>query len=144
MAGDADKARLIAEIAAARAQISERGKALEAAGADLKGKLNVPQRIGDSYRKHKAGWLSGAALFGFLLSRLRARKKVVYVERSTGETLGGAGKEGKKWRFAKFAFGMLKPVIMSVAGQRLGDLAQYYAEQQAAKAQQKAAGNPEA
>jgi hypothetical protein len=134
MAGDADKARLIAELAAARAQISERGEALEAAGADLKQKFNVPQRIGQSYRKHQTAWLASAALFGFLLTRLPSRKKVVYVERSTGNTLGPAGKLGKAWGLFKVVAGLARPIITAVAGQRLTDLAQQYAAQTAERA----------
>jgi hypothetical protein len=130
MAGDPDKAQLIAELAAAWEQLAQAGRALEEQGAALKAKLDLPKRVAASYRAHKPAWLAGAALLGLVLSRLPARKKVVYVERSTGETLGPAGKAGKTWRILKFVTNLAKPMIVAVVGQRLQDLAEHFAAQQ--------------
>jgi hypothetical protein len=124
MAGDPDKAKLIAELAAAREQLAEAGHALEQKGAEFKKTLDVPKRIAASYRSHKPAWLAGAALLGLLLSRIPARKKVVYVERSTGETLGPAGKAGKTWGLLKFFAGLARPWLLSAAEQHLQNLAQ--------------------
>lgn len=135
MAGDPDKARLIAEIAAAREQLAQAGRVLEEKSAELKAKLDLPTRIGDSYRAHKPAWLAGAALLGFALSQFRARKKVVYVERSTGETLGPAGTKGKTWGLLKFLAGLARPWLLSAAEQRLQDIAQQMAAQPQQRAQ---------
>ncbi len=140
MAGDADKAELIAQIAAARAQMAETGRALEQAGEALKHKLDVPARARASYQKNKVAWLTGAALAGFLLSRLPARQKTVYVERSTGQALGTAGKLGKLgmlWGALKFATSFAKPFLADMVGQRVQDLAQRFAGQAASEEPQK-------
>jgi hypothetical protein len=128
MDGDADKAALIAELAAARARITESGRTLEEAGSALKEKLNLPSRIKASYERHKPAWLGAAALFGFLLSRIPARKKVVYVERSTGRTLGPAGKASALWAAVKMAATFAKPFLSELATQRLGALAQRFVQ----------------
>jgi hypothetical protein len=127
MAGDPDKAALIAELAAARGQIAQAGQALEQAGASLKKKLDLPSRIQASYANHKPAWLGAAGLLGLILSRLPTKKKVVYVERSTGETLGSAGKLGALWGLAKFVGTLAKPLLSNLAVQRAADFAQRFA-----------------
>lgn len=126
MAGEEDKARLIAEIAAARAEVTEAGQALENAGTALKEKFNLPRRAGSSYRKHPALWLAGASLVGLLLSRLPARKKVVYVERDSGKKLGLEGKAGWLWGAAKLGFTLAKPLLSGLATQHLASLVQRF------------------
>ena len=134
MAGDYDKAQLIADLAIARSRISDAGQALQASAAEMKQKLDVGARVKSSYGKHPGLWNAGAAILGFLLARIPARKKVVYVERSTGETLGSAGKGGNGflWGAVKMAAGLAKPLVSMLASQKLGDLAQRFAAGKAA------------
>src|SRR5712675_2237389 len=90
-----EKTALTAELASARARLSE-------AGGSLRASLDVPSRAMENFKRHRAAWLGGAALAGFLLSRLPARRKTVFVEKATGKALGGAGKAGLVWTAAKF------------------------------------------
>ena len=129
MAGDTDKAALVAELAAARSRLAKTGRALQEAGDLLRQKLNVPARAKESFEKHRPAWLGGATLLGLLLSKLPSRKKTVFVERSTGQALGVAGKLGTLWSAAKFAAGLAKPFLGEIAGQKLGELAQRFTKQ---------------
>ena len=51
----------------------------------LRRKLDVGQHMSNSLRKHSWGWISIAAIFGWILSRLPARKKKVYIHASNSE-----------------------------------------------------------
>ena len=83
---DPDKAELLAELAAARANIAATGTALHAASDSIRHKFDIPARAKASFENHRSAWLSGAAIFGLLLSKLPARKKTVFVEQATGAT----------------------------------------------------------
>jgi hypothetical protein len=47
---------------------------------ELKEDYNVQRRLENSVRDHPWSWVGGAALTGFLLSRIPARKKEVYLQ----------------------------------------------------------------
>ena len=89
MAGPAElrKQEIVAALAAARARISATGEALHHS-------FDVPARATESFQHHRPAWLSGAAIVGFVLSKLPSRKKTVFIERATGKALGAAGKIG--------------------------------------------------
>src|SRR6266446_2631889 len=128
MAGskDTDKDALVAELATARARLSETGAALRAA-------LDVPTRAKESFRRHRPTWLGGAALLGLVLSKLPTRRKTVFVERATGKAIGMTGKIGFIWTAAKFAFDLAKPVISEIAGKSFGEIARKFARASDAK-----------
>ncbi len=117
MAGPAehDKQAIVAELAAARARLSATGDALRRS-------LDVPARAKESFRRHKPAWLGGAAILGFVLSKLPARKKTVFVEQTTGRVLGAAGRVGAIFSAAKFALNIAKPLLSDFAGGGLGEL----------------------
>jgi hypothetical protein len=129
MAGEHEKAQLIADIAIARSRIADAGNALKASAEDVKQKLNVSARAKASYGQHPLLWNAGAAVLGFLLSRLPARKKVVYVDRDTGQELGGkgGGKGRLLWGALKFAGSVARPFLSAVATQKFAEFAQRYA-----------------
>ena len=108
---DPEKAELLAEIAAARAKIASTGTALQASADSLRHTFNIPARAKASFANHRSAWLSGAALFGLLLSKLPARKKTVFVEPATGAT----GKLATAWSLFKFASGLAKPFLGDLA-----------------------------
>ena len=110
-----DKDAILAELAAARARLSETGSALRST-------LDVPSRAKASFRRHRPTWLGGAALLGLVLSKLPSRRKTVFVERATGKAMGGAGKVGFLWTAAKLAFDFAMPVVSELAGKQFGDL----------------------
>ena len=117
MAGPAeqDKLAIVAELAAARARLSATGDA-------LRHSLDVPARAKESFKQHRPAWLGGAAIIGFVLSKLPSRKKTVFVERATGKVLGAAGKLGAIFSAAKFAFALAKPLVSELAGSKLGEI----------------------
>jgi hypothetical protein len=79
--------------------------------SELKKDYNVPHRLSASVQKYPWQWLMGAVLTGFLLSRLPARRKEVYL---WSDYLGGPhrnvppvpdrdapGNASKVWSFAQ-------------------------------------------
>jgi len=123
MAGSAElkKQEIVAALAAARARIS-------AAGGALHHSLDVPARATESFQHHRPAWLSGAAIVGFVLSKLPSRKKTVFVEKATGKILGAAGKLGTASKLgalysaAKIAISIARPLIAEFGGDRLGEI----------------------
>ena len=116
MAGSAeqDKRAIVAELAAARARLSATGDALRRS-------LDVPARAKESFKRHRPAWLGGAAIAGFVLSKLPSRKKTIIVERVTGKVLGAAGKLGAIFSAAKFAINFAGPLVSELAGGRIAE-----------------------
>jgi hypothetical protein len=125
MAGstDTEKHALIAELAVARHRLTAAGEDLRAASEKLKESFNLPARARRSYEAHKGVWLGGGAIVGFLLSRLPARKKVIYMERATGQKIGLATKAGLVWPALKFAAGLAAPLLTKLASARVAEFA---------------------
>lgn len=116
-----DKAALLAEIAATRVQLSE-------ATENLREAMDFPARARRSVREHRGRWIAGAVATGLLLTLLIRRKKVVYVERSTGEFLGKAGKAGLLLTALKIAGSLGKPLLGELAKARLTEWVTRFAE----------------
>jgi hypothetical protein len=126
MAGntDADKATLIAEIAATRARMI-------VATERVRESMDLPTRARQSFQRHRGAWLGTAAVAGLILIQLVRRKKVVYVERSTGDILGAAGKAGLVWSGVKLLGGLAKPMVGELAKARLHDFLTRFAQRRA-------------
>ena len=122
-----DKAALLAEIAASRADLAS-------ATEDLRAAMDLPTRAKQSLQENRGRWIGGAAVTGLLLTLLRRRKKIVYVERSTAETLGAAGKAGMLLAGLKLVGGLAKPFAADLAKSRLASWAIQYAQARAARA----------
>jgi hypothetical protein len=121
---DADKAALIAEIAATRARMI-------VVTEHFKASMDLPTRARRSFRRNRGLWLGAAAVAGLILSQLPRRKKVVYVERSTGNLLGAAGKAGLIWSGVKLLGGLAKPMLGEFARTRLHDIVARFNERRA-------------
>jgi hypothetical protein len=73
----------------------------------LRRKLNMKAHFLESIEKHPWEWASGAAVVGWLLSRIPARKKRVYIDSSSQKPVkrrdkGPLGRLWKKvWQFSK-------------------------------------------
>lgn len=110
------KAELIAEIERARARL---GGSL----AGLRRDADLGARAKNLFSRHKAAWISGAGIAGWVLSRLPARKI---------KTPGLPGKkEGFKLReiaetslfigALKFLFNLFRPFITAFARRKISD-----------------------
>jgi hypothetical protein len=73
-----EKQRIILELSRTRAQLSEQS-------ALVQRNLDINQHLTNSIREHSWAWISVAAIFGWLLSRLPARKKKVYIESANSQ-----------------------------------------------------------
>ena len=129
MAGNsnADKATLIAEIAATRARII-------VATDRVRDSMDFPARARRNFQRHRGLWLGAAAVAALVLIKLPRRKKVVYVERSTGNILGTAGKAGLIWSGVKLLGGLARPMFSEIAKSRLHDLVTQFAHRRASRA----------
>ncbi len=139
---EADKASLLAEIAESRRHLAATGEKLRAAADGMRQKLDVPARIASSLQKHRPAWLGGATLFGFLLSRLPARQKTVYVDEHTGTRLGTAGKLGMLWTLTKLAASATRPWLGELAGAKIADMARRFTSHKSAPPPQQT-GDPQ-
>jgi hypothetical protein len=121
MAGPADeeKRAVLNELAAAR-------KRLSATGENLRRTLDVAARTRESFTRHRPAWIGGAALVGLVLSKLPARSKTVFVERTTGKALGAAGKLGAVWTVARLAFDIAKPLMGDLAGKSFSEISKRF------------------
>jgi hypothetical protein len=91
----------------------------------LKRKLDMKQHILESIKSHPWKWASGAAIFGWLLSRIPARKKRIYIHSSSEKPIKRRdnGPLGQLWREVwKFS----KPVIASYLAKLLADNAKMH------------------
>jgi hypothetical protein len=66
----------------------------------LRRKLDMKQHVLGSIKNHPWEWTSCAAIFGWLLSRIPARKKRIYIDSSSQKPVkrGDKGPLGKLWR----------------------------------------------
>jgi hypothetical protein len=79
-----EKQRIVLELAHTRRHLAEQSLL-------VRQNLDISRHMSDSMREHSWGWMSVAAIFGWILSRLPARKKKIYIQ-STDQL-----KPGKKW-----------------------------------------------
>jgi hypothetical protein len=88
----------------------------------LRRKLNVGRHILESIRSDPWEWMSLAAGCGWLLSRLPARKKKIYIYGSSPEQVKSSrnGPIGKLW---KGAWAISKPLIATYLATKLAEKA---------------------
>ena len=84
----------------------------------LRRKLDMKQHFLESIKNHPWEWASGAAIFGWLLSRIPARKKRVYLDSSSQKPVKHRekGPLGKLWREV---WQFSKPVIAAYLAKKL-------------------------
>jgi hypothetical protein len=108
-----EKERIAAKLARARTQLSDESLL-------LRRNLDFGGHLSDSVRRHSWGWMSIAAIFGWILSRLPARKKKVYIDISDPKKTKsrGIGLSGHIW---KAAWSLAKPVITAYLTSRIAE-----------------------
>src|SRR5450432_2729322 len=104
MADDIHKNELSARLAAARARLSVDVK-------KVRHHLDVPMQMKSSFQHHKKTWLGSAAMLGWVLARLPARKKKVkvYVDGKNQRKVKEVKEAGIALVLAKLLFSALKP-----------------------------------
>ena len=68
-----EKQRIVLELGRTRVDLADQSLLVRQS-------LDLNQKLTDSVRKHSWAWMSCAAIFGWILSRLPARKKKVYLQ----------------------------------------------------------------
>jgi hypothetical protein len=71
-----ERHRLVEQLASIRLDINRQATL-------VRQDLDLKRHVANSIRKHAWGWVSFAAIFGWLLSRLPARKKKIYIHASS-------------------------------------------------------------
>ena len=97
------KQQLSAALTEVRIQVQKQGSL-------LRRKLDMKQHILESIKNHPWEWASCAAIFGWLLSRIPARKKRIYIHSSSQKPVkrGDNGPFGKLWKeVCKFSKSMM-------------------------------------
>jgi hypothetical protein len=86
----------------------------------LRRTFNMKQHLLASYKSHPWEWASGAALVGWLLSRLPARKKRIYIQSSTQTSVKNPG-ESSLGKFWKEVWKISKPLIAAYVAKVLAE-----------------------
>ena len=86
----------------------------------LRRTLNMKQHFLTSLRHHPWEWASGAAMIGWLLSRLPARKKRIYIQSSTQTSVKNPT-EGPLGKFWKEVWKISKPLIAAYVAKLLAE-----------------------
>ena len=92
--------------------------------SELKEDYNVPHRLRASMQKYPWPWVMGAVLTGFLLSRLPARRKEVYllpdpVRSSSLREVRGPASNKDEPRTMNKLWSLAKPIISTYIGREL-------------------------
>jgi hypothetical protein len=116
MADDARKTELTAELARSRELFSHNLRKL---GDDL----NVPRHVKNSFNHNKTAWIGGAAVFGWILSRLPGRGKKVEQDEKKGGTIKEAERAGLLFGVAKLLFAAARPAVTALAARKITDFA---------------------
>jgi hypothetical protein len=109
--------RIAAELARIRVELNDQSLL-------LRRDLDVGRRMSESVREHSWGWMSLAAIFGWLLSRLPARKKKIYIH-TTDSAKRVANHDGFMTRVWKGAWSITKPLIMAYLTKKIADKAKF-------------------
>ena len=128
MAGatNSDKAAILADIAATRGELTD-------ATERLRESMDVPARIRRNVQENRVRWVVGASAVALALVLLRRRRKAIYVERSSDEILGAAGKAGLVLTGLKLLLAGAKPLLGELARTRLAHMAGRFAQSRAGR-----------
>jgi hypothetical protein len=108
-----EKERITAKLARVRNELSDQSLL-------VRRNLDVGRHMSDSLRRHSWGWMSIAAMFGWILSRLPARKKKIYVDSAGSHKpkSRGIGLTGHIW---KGCWSIAQPLITAYLTSRIAE-----------------------
>ena len=116
---DQRKSELIAELDRARSRASAHRREMHGA----KGRASA--KATSTVARHRYGWMLGALIGGFIITKLPTRTKKVVVDRRgkrVSETgLETAGKTGLFLAILKIGIDLAKPILMAWITKRLGE-----------------------
>ncbi len=116
MADPALKAELSAQLARSRQLFSRNlGR--------LREDLDVPAHIKRNFTNHSTVWISGAAVLGWILSRLPARRKDVRVGEKSEANPAGKKRTALLPGVAKLIFSAARPALTAFATKKITDFA---------------------
>jgi hypothetical protein len=110
-----ERKRIIAELARTRVELRDQSLL-------VRRNLEVGHRMSESVRNHSWSWMSLAAIFGWLLSRLPARKKKIYIHTGDSVKKGGSG-EGFMVQIWKGIWSIAKPLFVAYLTKRIAEKA---------------------
>ena len=111
------KQRLATELADLRARVTNQTHL-------VRRQLDVRQHLSKSLRQHSVAWVSSAAIVGWLLSRLPARRKRVYVQAKTNDRAAKvSSSNGLLLAVGKGAWSVAKPLLTAYLTHKLADSA---------------------
>jgi hypothetical protein len=110
-----ERERIAAQLAAMRVQLGEQSLL-------VRRDLDVGRRMSESLRKDSWGWMSVAAIFGWLLSRLPARKKKIYVQTVTPEKRP-SHHQGFLVQIWKGVWSIAKPLVVAYVTKKIAEKA---------------------
>jgi hypothetical protein len=110
-----ERKRITAELARRRVELSEQSLL-------VRQNLDFERRISDSVRRHSWNWMSLAAIFGWLLSRLPARKKKIYIHAAATEKKA-RNHEGIVVQIWKGVWSIAKPLVVTYLTKKIAEKA---------------------
>src|ERR1700730_5539708 len=110
------KSRIIAELARQRAELSTQTLL-------VRRNLDFKRRMADSVRKHPWSWMNLAAMLGWLVSRLPARKKKIYIQAESSQKLRPRSKEGFMVQVWKGMWTIAKPLVVALLTKKIAEKA---------------------
>jgi len=109
-----ERKRIAAELGRMRVELSNQSLL-------VRRDLDVGRRMSESLRRHSWGWMSVAAIFGWLLSRLPARKKKIYVAANSDKKVNYH--EGFMVQVWKGIWSIAKPIVVAYATKKIAEKA---------------------
>src|ERR1700724_3438893 len=110
-----EKQRIVLELARTRNHLAEQSLL-------VRRNLYISRHMSDSMREHSWGWMSVAAIFGWILSRLPARKKKIYVQTANSEKRG-SHHEGFLVQVWKGVWSIGKPLVVAYVTKKIAEKA---------------------
>jgi len=110
-----EKQRIVLELARTRVELAEQSLL-------VRHSLDVNRRLVHSVNRHSWAWMSAAAIFGWILSRLPARKKKVYIQSASPQKQkrGARGLLKAVWNAA---WSIAKPVVAAYLTKKIAQKA---------------------